>query len=841
MSRPGSAATTTFAWLPDTGADVDAISQTDAKRIDSHLSQRLSDERLKICAANGERLESLGTCLVTLKLGEKSCQSVLHVFKKLSVPLLSRQSCMNLGLLPHGWPSFSIQAITQAGSIIVPPAETCDDLPISQVKEAILSEWSDVFQDEHLKPMAGPPMHIDLDSSAVPRKCFRARTIPFHWRDSVHSQLDSMMKKGVIERVPVGETYDWCHPMVVVPKKDSQEPRITVDLTALNKFVKRPAYPVRPPRDAVAAIPKGMKFFTKLDSRHGYWQVPLDEHSSTLTTFLTPWGPYRFKRNVMGLISAGDEHNRRSDDAFAGMENVVKVVEDVLIFDADFNTHVERVKSAIRRCSEHGITIHPKKFIFAQPSVSYCGYKVSRHGYTVDEHLVQALQKFPVPTNRTDVRSFCGLVQQFEAFCPELTEWLAPIRALLSPKADFVWSSSQASAFSKVIQELSSPRILASFDPGKPRRLETDAAQSRGLGMALWQQDSDGSWRLLQCGSRSVTSAESRYSATEIELLAVVWAIKKANTFLAGTSFELIVDHRPLVAIINSKSLDQITSPRLIRLKEKLSPYCMTAVWRPGKQHKVVDCFSRHPVESADSDDDGADIDACLMATLAAVNADDDSGETIMEDAHIVQVRDAGQKDDTYRKLKECISSGFPARRENLPLTLRPYWQIKDDLAIVDDIILFGQRMVIPLAMRKQVMKALHVSHQGQVRTLRRARQTVYWPNITQDIRTMVEQCDRCAERQASQPNQPLVVESHPSRPFESVAADLFCVEGKDFLVIVDKYSGWPVITPFRQHGVTSAHVIRAVKGMMMEKGIPVKFHSDGGPQFASRGVFPVL
>ena len=78
------------------------------------------------------------------------------------------------------------------------------------------------------------------------------------------------MKKGVIERVPVGETNDWCHPMVVVPKKDSQEPCIRVDLTALNKFVKRPAYPVRPPRDAVAAMPKSMKSFTKLDSRQAY-------------------------------------------------------------------------------------------------------------------------------------------------------------------------------------------------------------------------------------------------------------------------------------------------------------------------------------------------------------------------------------------------------------------------------------------------------------------------------------------------------------------------------------------------------------------------------------------
>ena len=225
----------------------------------------------------------------------------------------------------------------------------------------------------------------------------------------------------------------------------------------------------------------------------------------------------------------------------------------------------------------------------------------------------------------------------------------------------------------------------------------------------------------------------------------------------------------------------------------------MTAVWRPGKQHKVVDCFSRHPVEDADSDDGGADIDACLMATLAAVSADDDSGETIMEDAHIVQIRDAGQKDDTYRKLKECICTGFPARREDLPLTLRPYWQIKVDLAIVDDIILLDQRMAIPLGMRKQVMKALHVSHQGQVRTLRRARQTVYWQTSR---RTFVQWGSSAGVARVHAQNARLLsltnlVESHPSRPFESVAANLSCVEGKDFLVIVDKCSGWPVITHF--------------------------------------------
>ena len=87
-------------------------------------------------------------------------------------------------------------------------------------------------------------------------------------------------------------TITWCHPMVVVPKSNSSEPRITVDLTGLNKYVRRPAYPTRVPRDVVASIPGGMRYFTTFDSRHGYWQVPLDPESSALTTFLTPWGPF---------------------------------------------------------------------------------------------------------------------------------------------------------------------------------------------------------------------------------------------------------------------------------------------------------------------------------------------------------------------------------------------------------------------------------------------------------------------------------------------------------------------------------------------------------------------
>ena len=106
----------------------------------------------------------------------------------------------------------------------------------------------------------------------------------------------------------------------------------------------------------------------------------------------------------MGLISARDEHNRRGDDALAGLDNVRKIVEDVITYDRDFTSHVNRVRQVFGRCAEHGIPLNRKKFFFAVPEVSYCGFKVSASGYTPDDHLVAALQTFPVPTNRAAVQ-----------------------------------------------------------------------------------------------------------------------------------------------------------------------------------------------------------------------------------------------------------------------------------------------------------------------------------------------------------------------------------------------------------------------------------------------------
>ncbi len=228
-----------------------------------------------------------------------------------------------------------------------------------------------------------------------------------------------MENKDIIEKVT--EPSPWCYPIVIVDKKGTNEKRFTMDLKRLNSQVKRTVHPSKSPKEAVNNI-RGAKFLTKIDATKGYWQVPLTKKSRQLTTFMTPWGRYRYKRNPMGYISAGNEFNLRMDQALDGIERLEKLVDDNLLYDYDYESHLQRVRQVLQRCREAGISLSLKKFEFAQNEVDFCGYKVSGSGWRVDNEKVDAIRKFPVPKNRTDLRSFFGLVQQFSDFSSKIAE-----------------------------------------------------------------------------------------------------------------------------------------------------------------------------------------------------------------------------------------------------------------------------------------------------------------------------------------------------------------------------------------------------------------------------------
>ena len=168
------------------------------------------------------------------------------------------------------------------------------------------------------------------------------------------------------------------------------------------------------PAQAVADIAaEEAKVFTKLDALKGYHQCPLAEASQLLTTFITPFGRFKFLRAPYGISSISEHYNHRMDEAFAGLKGHRRIVDDVVIFDRDTTLHASHVKMFLQRCVERQITLNTDKWVYARPEVDFAGFHLSGDGYSIDNSIVTAISRFPQPANRTDLRSFVGLVNQF--------------------------------------------------------------------------------------------------------------------------------------------------------------------------------------------------------------------------------------------------------------------------------------------------------------------------------------------------------------------------------------------------------------------------------------------
>ncbi len=170
-------------------------------------------------------------------------------------------------------------------------------------------------------------------------------------------------------------------------------------------------HPFPSSKDIINKIRHDSKVFVKLDGLKGYFQIPLDEESSFLTTILLLNGKYRYKRAPMGLSSSADEWNIHSDTAVAGFEGIAKEVDDILIQVLDYPTLRTRLKETLEKCREHGITISKQKIEMGD-TIKFTGYIISRAGIAPDEEKTKAIWDFPAPTDIAGVRSLLGIVNQ---------------------------------------------------------------------------------------------------------------------------------------------------------------------------------------------------------------------------------------------------------------------------------------------------------------------------------------------------------------------------------------------------------------------------------------------
>ncbi|KAK3896105.1 hypothetical protein Pcinc_000203 [Petrolisthes cinctipes] len=264
--------------------------------------------------------------------------------------------------------------------------------------------------------------------------------------------------------------------------------------------------------------------------------------------------------------------------------------------------------------------------------------------------------------------------------------------------------------------------------------------------------------------------------------------------------------------------------------------------WKKGSLHCAPDALSRAPVQDpVECDDTGADpeIDPLHAAVISSLHATSEEGIRLapLKDQTLEKVRAAAERDTEYTMLKDIIINGFPEHRHELDHRLRAYWPVRSLLATDEDFIVYGPRLLIPLSLRRETLERLHDGHQGMERTKRRARQTIYWPGIDRDIENIVSGCSRCRPLLPSHPNEPLWQDSdRPERVFESVSADYFHVAGRTYLVYIDRLSGWPHVTACPRHA-SADHLIRVLRSVFADTGVPVILRTDGGPQLTSSSV----
>ena len=174
--------------------------------------------------------------------------------------------------------------------------------------------------------MDGEKFHIHLTSDAKPFCATSPRSIPFAYRDKLTAELELLQQQHIIAQVT--EQTDWCAPIVVTPKKNSDSIRMYVDLSHLNHFVKRERYQSPSPAEAVADMAASIaKFFTVLDARKGYHQCPLNKESQLLTIFITPFGRYIYLRAPYGISSISEHYDRRMAEAFTGLSGFCRIVD----------------------------------------------------------------------------------------------------------------------------------------------------------------------------------------------------------------------------------------------------------------------------------------------------------------------------------------------------------------------------------------------------------------------------------------------------------------------------------------------------------------------------------
>ena len=672
-----------------------------------------------------------------------------------------------------------------------------------QSQEDVFEQYSDVFNSSALGCLP-VSHHIQLNKDHKP-VIHPPRRVSASLRPKVKVELDRMQKLGVI--TPVKEPTQWVSSLVTIVKPDKI--RLCIDPRELNKAIEREFHPMKTVEEVVARIPNAHVFST-LDATSGFWQIPLDEESSMLTCFNTPFGRYKFNRLPFGISSAPEVYQRTMEEIFQDIQGCEVIVDDLLVWGTTEEEHDQNLIKVLERAREVNLKLNKKKTRIRVKEVTYIGHTLTADGLKPDTKKVEAIVKMPTPQSKEELQRFLGMIQYLAKFIPELSEKASPLRELLKKNSTWSWYPEHQAAFDKLKEECSRQPTLKYYDVNKPVKISADSSQS-GLGAVCLQDDQP-----IAYGSRALTDTQRGYAQIEKELLAIVFACQKFHDYIYGKKVQVETDHKPLVNIF-MKPLNECPM-RLQRMLIKLQQYDLEVHYKPGKELWIADQLSRAYQQNSNEDDLEEELEIQIVLPISTPKLN--------------QLKEDTKNDGTLQRLKEVVLQGWPKYKSDLHPSIRAFWDFQEELTVCDDIIFKGEKIVIPEATKPAMLAAIHQPHLGIESSKRRARELLYWQGMDADIEKLVRACSVCNRNKPQQQREPL--KPHPSadRPWQRIGSDILTFCQRNYLITADFYSGWYELDFL--NSLTSSAVIVKLKAHMARYGIPDVLFTDNGTQYDS-------
>ena len=416
------------------------------------------------------------------------------------------------------------------------------------------------------------------------------RTRPYPMSMDKLAQLKVEVQKlkdlGVVEK----SISSYNSPTVLVKKKDGSC-RLCIDFRKINEHTLPQDWPL-PTFDMATKLLAHNQFFSGLDMVAGYYQIPLHPDSRDCTTFTAGVEKVRFTRLPMGCRNSVAEYQRLMTVLLGEMQftKALVYIDDILIWGATFEEHLDRLTEVWEKLEGANLKLKTSKCGLFQKQVKFLGHVIGSFGIRPDNKKVEAIEKFGRPKHAKDIKSFLGIANYFRRFVPNYSLIAKPLYDLTSEKIKFKWGEEQQLAFIRLKNALCLPPILAHPNFEKPFTLYTDASLI-GVGGILCQEHPEGGEMAIAYASRKLTDAQTRYTITELELWALVYAIKQFRCYLHGVKFVAVVDHCPL------KHLRSMRDPtaRHFRWIWFLMDFQFEIRHRRGTAHGSVDALSRDP------------------------------------------------------------------------------------------------------------------------------------------------------------------------------------------------------------------------------------------------------